>query len=185
MRRRYWYAWAIVLFGLWYACTGADLVATHVFHRLAHKNLILHYAQVYDVPPERIAAVIYTESRFRAAAVSSRGAVGLMQLMPTTAAWIAEQEGETLGDLTTPAENIRRGSWYLHYLYETFPSPILALAAYNAGRGHVEEWIRVYGWEQKPPQVEDIPFPETREFIRRVMEMEEVYYPEFHVKEPS
>lgn len=183
MRRRYWYAWAIVLLGMWYAWIGSDVVTTQVFHRLAYTDLILRYAQEHDVPPERIAAVIYTESRFRPDAVSSRGAVGLMQLMPATAAWIAEQEGESLGDLTLPEENIRRGSWYLHYLYGTFRSPVLALAAYNAGRGHVEEWIRMYDWERQPPQAEDIPFPETREFIRQVMKMEQEYYPEFHAKE--
>src|SRR3712207_2781259 len=85
----------------------------------------------------------YVESRFRDQ-TSHAGAKGLMQIMPTTADYIARRSGGTAfeqGDLATPQINISYGSWYLRYLLRHYDgNVVLALAAYNAGEGTVDEW---------------------------------------------
>ncbi|MFN0156371.1 MAG: lytic transglycosylase domain-containing protein, partial [Gaiella sp.] len=112
---------------------------------------------------------IYTESRFDPAARSSAGAVGLMQLLPDTAKGIALRTGGArfvVNDLLNPEINIRYGSWYLRALVEKYGSQRLALAAYHAGQGNVDAW-RSEG--------KGIVFPETRDYIDRVVEAERVY----------
>jgi soluble lytic murein transglycosylase len=92
-----------------------------------------------------VAAVIYQESRFRPHALSSVGAMGLMQIQPVTAETIARQTGGTafrVSDLYNPEVNIRYGSWYLRRLIDKYGSERLALAAYNAGETTVDRWRR-------------------------------------------
>src|ERR671910_123912 len=97
-----------------------------------------------DLDPALIAGVIFAESHFRDQ-TSRAGAKGLMQLMPQTAAYIAERSGGIAfvqGDLATPQVNIAYGSWYLRYLLQKYDGrEVLALAAYNAGEGKVDEWV--------------------------------------------
>ena len=128
--------------------------------------------------PYLIAAVIKHESKFQPTARSGGGAVGLMQIMPTTAAWIAGQLGETFAEdyLYDPALNIRYGVWYLAELEREFcGNDILALAAYNAGRGNVHDWMERYHWNDAFDEIEAIPYPETRLYVRRVLEDREQY----------
>ena len=102
-------------------------------------------APTRSVDPALIAAVIYTESRFRDQ-TSHVGAKGLMQIMPETADYIARKSGGTQferADLATPQINIAYGTWYLRYLLDKYDgNTILTLAAYNAGEGKVDEWRR-------------------------------------------
>ena len=97
----------------------------------------------YDLDPSFLAAVIEQESKFRADAKSSAGAIGLMQLQPATAKGIAIRTGGSkfvLSDLYDPELNIRYGSWYLHHLLVKYGDERLALAAYNAGQQNVDRW---------------------------------------------
>ena len=95
----------------------------------------------------------------------------MMQLMPKTAEWIA-QEGELqYTDLKEPRQNIMLGTWYIDYLLKKYHNnEVLALAAYNAGRGNVDEWITEYDWKDDFTNIKEIPFPETREFVKLVVE---------------
>lgn len=123
-----------------------------------------------DISPLFIEAVILTESKFDEKARSHVGAVGMMQLMPETAAWISEQSGILSDHLEEPKENISLGAWYLNFLLKKYHNnEVLALAAYNAGRGHVDGWIEDYGWKEDFSRIDEIPFPETREFVRSVV----------------
>lgn len=126
-----------------------------------------------------ICAVASAESSGRPGARSSAGAVGLMQLMGATASELAESRGEPRPDLTDPATSLRLGARYLSIQLGRFgatSSPKeLALAAYNAGPGKVEEWIASHG---EPPAGEAlgwIRYGETRAFVRRVLEYEARY----------
>ena len=97
-----------------------------------------------------------------------------MQLTPTTAEGIALRTGGTafrVSDLTDPTINIRYGSWYLHDLFAKYRSVALALAAYNAGQGNVDRWLAAG---------EGIPFPETRDYVVRVEQLEQVYRDAWH-----
>jgi peptidoglycan lytic transglycosylase len=113
--------------------------------------------------------VIYQESKFRAHARSSSGAVGLMQLLPSTAEGIAVHTGGTkfrVADLDDPEINVRYGSWYLRHLLDKYGDERTALAAYNAGQENVDRW-RAEG--------KGIEFGETRHYVERVEHLKTLY----------
>ena len=110
---------------------------------LRYDSIVRAHAQHYDLDPSFLAAVIEDESKFDAKAKSSAGAIGLMQLQPTTAKGIAIRTGGSkfvLSDLYNPELNVRYGAWYLHHLMLKYGDERLALAAYNAGQENVDRW---------------------------------------------
>src|SRR4051794_23992243 len=140
---------------------------------LRHEDIIRQQARDKHLDPALIAAVIYTESRFRDQ-TSDAGAKGLMQLMPRTAAYIARKSGGTAfvqGDLATPQVNISYGAWYLRYLLDKYGgNEILTLAAYNAGEGKVDGWWRDAAARGERFRVAaHIPFRETRDYVTDVV----------------
>ena len=140
---------------------------------LRHEDIIRQQAAQKNVDASLIAAVIYTESHFRDQ-TSHAGAKGLMQLMPETADYIARKSGGTRferADLATPQINIAYGTWYLRYLLTKYHgNTVLALAAYNAGEGKVDEWWGAASSRGEKFRVaEHIPFPETRDYVHRVL----------------
>ena len=146
---------------------------------LRHDDIIRQQAAEKDLDPSLIAAVIYTESHFRDQ-TSRAGATGLMQLMPSTADYIARKSGGirfTHKDLATPQINISYGSWYLRYLLDHYrDSEVLALAAYNAGLTKVDAWWRAARERGQPfDAVRDVPFPETRSYVQRVLHAQAEY----------
>jgi soluble lytic murein transglycosylase len=122
--------------------------------------------------PALIAAIIYAETKFEPR-TSSAGALGLMQILPETAHFIARVSGGvrfTTSDLATPRINIAYGSWYLRYLLEHYGGDeMLAVAAYNAGFANVDEWVAKARAQGRALGVADIPFPETQAYVQRVM----------------
>lgn len=146
---------------------------------LEYQEEIGRAATRYGVDPFLVAAVIKTESGFDARAESQAGAVGLMQLMPATAGWIASRpdwRGPASPDLRRPEDNINLGTYYLAYLLDRFDGDrASALAAYNAGTGTVGRWLRQAEPDGKGLALESIPFPETRGFIDRVQRFHALY----------
>ena len=145
---------------------------------LRHDAVIRQQAADKNLDPALIAAVIYEESKFRDQ-TSSAGAKGLMQILPDTARFIARKSGGTafeLRDLANPDINIRYGSWYLRYLLDQHGGNVaLAVAAYNAGEGNVDRWVREAGGAASFDPATDIPFPETRDYVADVLEKREEY----------
>lgn len=137
---------------------------------LYFRDVIFEQAQQYDLDPYLIAALIQVESKWNIEAVSSKGATGLMQLMPETAAWISEQSGihYQIDDLKDPVLNIMLGCWYLNYLRNHFLSLTAALAAYNGGQGNVQKWLAEKQWDGTYAAISDIPFRETRIYMQKV-----------------
>jgi len=116
-----------------------------------------------------VLSLIRQESRFEPEIRSSVGATGLMQVMPATGAWIASQMGVRNFQLTNPRENLRFGIWYLDHTHRIFNNnSILALASYNAGSGNVSNWMRRFGFEDPDVFIEQIPFGETRHYVKAV-----------------
>ena len=133
-------------------------------------HIIIQCAEEENISPSLLEAVILTESKFDEKAVSHVGAVGMMQLMPDTAHWISEESGLPSDNLASPDQNIPLGAWYLNYLLKKYHNnEVFALAAYNAGRGNVDEWIEKNKWPEGFTDMEKIPFPETRGFVKSVV----------------
>jgi soluble lytic murein transglycosylase len=156
----------------------ADKAVREVSLPLRHDDIIRQQAADKDLDPALIAGVIYAESHFRDQ-TSQAGAKGLMQLMPETADYIAEKSGGTAfvqGDLASPQVNISYGSWYLRYLLQKYGGrEVLALAAYNAGEGKVDEWVAAAGARGEELRADHIPFAETRHYVDRVLDARERY----------
>jgi soluble lytic murein transglycosylase len=146
---------------------------------LRHEDIIRQQAADKGVDASLIAAVIYTESHFRDQ-TSHAGATGLMQLLPSTADYIARKSGGTRftrSDLATPQINIAYGTWYLRYLLAKYDgNVVLTLAAYNAGEGKVDEWWRAaQARGEQFDAARHIPFPETRDYVHRVLSAQREY----------
>jgi peptidoglycan lytic transglycosylase len=140
-----------------------------LWYPLHYQQIVRGHARNYHLDPALLAAVIYQESKFKADARSSSGAIGLMQLLPGTAEGIAIHTGGTAfrtSDLYDPEINVRYGSWYLGHLLEKYGDERTALAAYNAGQDNVDRWRADGG---------GIRFSETRAYVKRVEELKEIY----------
>ncbi len=168
---------AAVLLCFTYKC---DWFQRSFIYPLPYKNSIERYATEYGVDPCLIAAVIKNESKFSAQARSNRGAIGLMQLMPETAIWIAGQQkkdGFQVSELNDPDSNIKMGVWYIASLQKEFDNnEVLVLAAYNGGRGNVKNWMLQYGWTMQFTDINQIPYPETRRYAERVLSSKQRYH---------
>ncbi len=140
-----------------------------LWYPLSYASIIRGHARNYDLDPALLAAVVYQESKFHADARSRSGAIGLMQLLPSTAQGIATHTGGTrfrVGDLYDPELNVRYGSWYLRHLLDKYGDERTALAAYNAGQENVDDWRR---------DGRGIVFSETRHYVDRVEELKGRY----------
>ena len=157
---------------------GLHRVVQEVALPLKHEDVIRQQAADKGLDPSLIAAVIYAESHFRDQ-TSSAGARGLTQLTPATARYIARKSGGTAfeqGDLGTPQINISYGSFYLRYLLDRYGgNEVLAIAAYNGGEGNVDRWIQQARTSDRRFRVDEIPFSETREYVKRVQAAKRQY----------
>ncbi len=140
-----------------------------------YEDLVRKYARNYNIDPLFAAAIIKVESSFYSSAQSPRGAIGLMQIMPSTGKEIASKlklRPFTVSDLYDPEINIQIGLYYLAKLKKEFNGDLhLTLAAYNGGISNVKKWlsqkkIPLHGSKE---DVENIPFKETRQFVQAVM----------------
>jgi soluble lytic murein transglycosylase len=145
---------------------------------LAYQDVIREQAADKHLDPALIAAVIYAETKFDSRS-SSAGALGLMQIMPQTAQFLAHRSGATtftIGDLATPQVNIAYGSYYLRYLLDRYGGDtMLALAAYNGGESNVDRWVTDARAQGRSLTVDAIPFPETRAYVLKVLQAQRDY----------
>ena len=136
---------------------------------LRYAAIVRGHAANYRLNAALLAAVIDEESKFNADAKSRTGAIGLMQLQPTTAKGIALRTGGSrfaVSDLYKPEINIRYGAWYLRHLLDKYGNERTALAAYNAGQENVDRWLAMH---------EPVQFPETRAYVSRVERLKGIY----------
>ena len=113
----------------------------------------------FDVDKSLVYAIVKAESNFDQYAISNKGAVGLMQIMPSTATFVSQKIGKQTFDLTDAKDNLTLGIAYLSYLDKRFNDVKYVICAYNAGEGKVQEWINSGG---------DIAFDETKNYLTRV-----------------
>jgi soluble lytic murein transglycosylase len=145
---------------------------------LADTSIIRQQAAEKHLDPALIAGVIYAETKFDAR-TSPAGALGLMQILPQTAQYLAHQSGGTTfttADLAEPAVNIAYGSYYLRYLLNHYDGKeVLAIAAYNGGITNVDRWVAEARTEGHRFTIRDIPFSETRAYVQRVLQAQRDY----------
>ena len=146
---------------------------------LKYADTVLAAAEEYGISPSLIYGIIHAESSFNPSAHSSADAVGLMQITDDTYRWALQRAGaedtynpDTLLD---PVANIRCGTYILHLLSEKFENTQTVLAAYNAGQGHVRQWLADPTCSTDGVTLFHIPFSETEEFIRRVLTAKQRY----------
>lgn len=146
--------------------------ARDILYPLAHWDIIKEASDRYNSDPLVIISIIREESRFDPEARSIAGALGLMQLMPQTAYSIAKKINFTV---TKPVHiydvktNINLGSYYIGRLVNEFNSLPLAIASYNAGENAVKKWQKANEYKSYDEFIEDIPYDETRNYVKRVL----------------
>ena len=162
-----------LLFG--FACELALTGIERLIYPERYKELVTKYANEYAVPSELVFAVIKTESNFKPDAVSSAGAVGLMQLLPSTYEWLTTLTGERFVSdmLYDPETNIKYGTYYLQYLYSYFGSWEKVLIAYNWGPGNLIGYLEEN--EYASGDYKKLPVAETRNYVSKVLYGMEVY----------
>ena len=162
------------------ACVTFPQTQKNILYPFRYRDKVEEYSAQYNVDKYLAVSVMKVESNFTEGAISKSGAIGLMQIMPETAHWIAYKLDETpptLNQLHDCDTNIKYGIWYLSELEgEFFDNDVLALAAYNAGRGNVRHWIEEGNWQKNFSDVDKIPYSETRNYVKKVLACRAKYY---------
>ena len=139
---------------------------------LAYWDIIQKAAESGGVDAYLVAALIREESRFDRKAVSWAGAIGLMQLMPSTAKRIKGDAGVNIKnaqDLFDPGKNILIGTHYLSGLINEFNELPIAIMSYNAGENKVTKWLEKYYKDDINEFIENVPYKETRNYVKKVL----------------
>ena len=146
-------------------------------YKLEYTEYIKKYANEYNVDEYLIYAIIKAESNFEPNAESHRGAKGLMQLMYSTAEDIAKRINVNLNEdnILEPDININLGTKYISMLIQKYNNINLALAAYNAGSGNVDGWIEKGTLKSDGSDIENVPFTETNNYVRKILRDYEIY----------
>lgn len=142
---------------------------------IKYQEIVETVADKYQIDKYFIYAVISTESSFREDAQSHAGAIGLMQVLPSTAQWLNKQYNLNLDteNLFDPKINIEFGCFYYSYLIKKYKTLETACAAYNAGPSNVDEWLTKYSSDGET--LNYIPYKETTKYVKRVMTRYEIY----------
>jgi soluble lytic murein transglycosylase len=137
---------------------------------LAYDEQIKNAAQQQKISHLLVLSIVRQESKFDPETRSPVGALGLMQVMPGTAAFIAPKIEMANYELITPTDNIKLGAWYLAHMHDEVKNDsLLAVASYNAGPNNVSKWVKKIGFNDPDEFVEDIPFDETQGYVRNVL----------------
>ena len=154
-------------------------------HQVKYRDLIEQYSAEYNLNPAFVSAIIMQESGYDPRAVSSKGAMGLMQFMPNTFDWVKKNCGYRNADvdvLYQPEAAIKMGCYLLNYITKQINSddPVLVACAYHAGWGNVPTWIENYSTDGKTLAVSQIPKSDTRTYAGRVLNSYAIYLQHYY-----
>lgn len=155
-----------------------DDIIMKKLYPVKYSEYVEKYAREYNIDKYMVYAIIKAESNFDEKAKSESNAIGLMQIMETTAIETANKmELEiTEEDLFNPEVNIKIGLNYFAYLVEQYNNNYaLAIVAYNAGIGNVDKWIKNGTIKQDGTDIENVPFKETNNYVRKILRDYEIY----------
>ena len=156
--------------------SSPDIRAGAISHPTPYYDSVTRHSRNVGIDPAWAYGIMRQESRFQPNARSGVGAGGLMQIMPGTANQIARGMGERAGNMSDPDTNIRYGTWFLNDLARRSSGQIaVASAGYNAGPGAAVKWLPKHGTIGADQYVEAIPYVETRDYVKHVMENATIY----------
>lgn len=161
------------------------IIYINIMYPLKYKDEIMTAGYVYDVEPALIASVINEESSFNNLCESSSGAIGLMQIMPSTAEWLSVRMGindYSIIKLYEPQFNINMGTFYLRYLMDRFKDEYTVLCAYNAGEGQVRSWLNDSNYSNNNETLQSTPFNATNIYADKVIKNIDKYRTRFEIK---
>ncbi len=144
---------------------------------LGYSDFVERYAKENNLSSSFVYAVIKCESNFQKDAVSNVGAKGLMQIMPDTFDWIKGKlkDEKNENEVFEPETNIKYGCYLYGYLTEKYESEAVAIAAYHAGMGNVNKWLKDEKYSKDGKSLKDIPFPTTKKYVSKVLETKKIY----------
>ena len=164
-----------ILFLIFLKHFGIDKIILKRLYPKEYSEYVKSASEKYGVEENLIYSIIKNESNFQNTSSSHKGAQGLMQLMEETAADSAKKIGITSFDLSNPKTNIEIGTYYYSYLFDKYKNQGLALAAYNAGAGNVDKWIKSGQLDSDGSNIENIPYKETNMYVRKVLQTVKIY----------
>lgn len=148
-----------------------------IMYKKEYSEYVSKYSKEYGVDEKLIYALIKAESNFNPDAISNSNAKGLMQLMYATANEVASKSGVQLTEenILEPDVNINLGTKYISNLLEKYDCVEVALAAYNAGSGNVDKWIKNGIIKSDGSDIENIPYKETNTYVRKIIRDYKIY----------
>ena len=168
MKKNIFACFFVCLFSLLFL--SVDYIFINLTYPIKYYDTVSKYCNEFKIEPVLVFSVIKTESDFNISAKSKVGAIGLMQLMPLTAKFIADKIGfnEEI-NLENYETNIHLGIAYLSYLFNRFAYENVVICAYNAGEGVVSKWLNEQG------NLKEIEFEETKNYLSKVLYAKQVY----------
>ena len=152
-----------------------NVIQRQYFYPIKYSSEVFTACEEFGVDKALVFAVIKTESSFNKDAVSNKGAVGLMQLKPSTAEYVAKKIGVSEYSLLDARDNIRLGVYYLKMLLIRFRDEKTALCAYNAGEGKVALWLKNTDYSHDGKTIFRVPYKETSDYIEKIEKSREKY----------
>ena len=168
----------LLLYFMIFKVVEIDKIVMKKIYPLKYSEYVEKYAKEYDIDKYLVYAIIKVESNFEEEAKSTRNAVGLMQIMKATAFETANKMdlNITEEDLFNPELNIKIGLKYFTSLLEKYYNNYnLAIIAYNAGIGNVDKWIKDGIIKLDASNIENVPFKETNNYVRKILRDYEIY----------
>ena len=168
----------LLLYFILFKILEVDKIVMKRIYPLKYSEYVEKYAEEYNIDKYLVYAIIKEESNFEENAKSTSNAVGLMQIMQPTALETANKIELDIaeGDLFNPELNIRLGLKYFTSLLEKYKNNYnLAIVAYNAGIGNVDKWIKEGTIKEDGSNIENVPFKETNNYVRKILRDYEIY----------
>lgn len=162
--------WGFLAVGL-----TVNYVEKNYIYPLGYKQIVIECSDYYGLDRGLVFSVIKTESNFKSNAESQAGAIGLMQITPKTADYIAQMLKISDYDLLDAYTNVWFGCYYLKYLLNKFNLLNVALCAYNAGEGNVALWLNNQDYSTDKINLSVIPFKETKEYVAKILKTYKKY----------
>ncbi len=148
------------------------IIVFSTIYPIKYKSIVLRYSNEFGLTPDLVFAVINAESGFDKTAKSGAGAVGLMQVLPSTASEVGSKLNMAEVDLFSPDDNVRVGCYYLRFLLDKYEGDeVLALASYNAGYNNVNHWVE-NGFDGKAG---NIPVEQTKYYVKKIIRYKKIY----------